>query len=99
MKQLTTKTLQGRSVFLLLLIFILGIWTNYAYASCDFSQGTITAAVSEACKGGSVTITHSGDSYANQKQWFSSIDGGVTWVPITGATGASYTASNIQQNT
>lgn len=47
------------------------------------------------CQGGTVTFTVAATGATNY-QWQKSTDGGVTWPPIAGATGTSYTIVNVQ---
>lgn len=47
------------------------------------------------CQGGTVTFTVAATG-ALSYQWQKSTDGGVTWPPIPGATGTSYTIVNVQ---
>ncbi len=47
------------------------------------------------CQGGTVTFTVAATG-ATGYQWQKSMDGGVTWPPIAGATGTSYTIVNVQ---
>ena len=78
------------------LFFIASIFLSQrTYAiSVSFSGGTLTPASTTICAGDSTTLTFTGNSVASVAgpwtatyQWDSSSNGGITWVPITGATG------------
>ena len=96
-KSYSIKKAKSYSMKMLASVFFLAslFFCKETYASSfSFSGGTLVASKTSFCAGDSATLTFTATSSATVAgpwsatyQWDSSSNGGLTWVPVTGATG------------